>query len=267
MAYRFTGGTNEIRFAATPLVGTLGAQTVATLLKMNNGGTDRYGVTIVDNGMSTIRHCVRFTGGTNPSLVTNDSASSTNNTGLGLSSTAVWYLVVVTWAGSGAARFHIHNGTSWTHVDANNGAAANTTVGSTDRIYVPVPGTWGGIGVIADIVCTGIKKANSTDAQVEALTPTAFQTWRDFAFHWLIGFDPSLETAGVLQDQGGSGTGDEVSRSGTSIAVVADPPSFAWTSAPPEPPVTGSGKFSKIRFGPGLVVTDEGGGVITVDVA
>jgi hypothetical protein len=83
-----------------------------------------------------------------------------------------------------------------------------------------------------DVVCAGIKKADSTDLQVETLSRTLFSAWKAFGFDWLIGFDTSLQSAGVLQDQASPGTGDEISKTGTS--VVSDPPGWLWAAAPPE---------------------------------
>ena len=85
--------------------------------------------------------------------------------------------------------------------------------------------------IAGDVVCTGIKKANSSDAAIETLSRTAWSAWVAFGFDWLIGFDSSLESAGILQDQGAAGTGDETSISGTS--AVADPAGWSWSAVAP----------------------------------
>jgi len=141
-----------------------------------------------------------------------------------------WYLVVITRpAGSNAARIHIHDGTSWSHA-AGTGNSFDGAIDVADIIRVgastaSTPSTF----LSADVVCTGIKRANSSDATVITLSPTAWASWLAFGFDWLIGFDSSFVSGGLLQDQGTPGTGDETSRSGTSL--VSDPAGWSFATS------------------------------------
>jgi len=232
MAYRFNGTTDGVRFAIGPFGGvTIAAQTIAVLLKRSSTSGDQEIFNITNAAISVEQLNVEFPSSTAPPrLLSNASGNTTVANTVTLNSTSLWYLLVITWAGSGAARFHLYNGTSWTHTNASSGSVANTVVGATDRIYFSGPPTWG-VGLAADVVCVGIKRADSADATVETLNQTAWSAWTGFAFDWLIGFDSSLVSGGLLQDQGAAGTGDEVSRSGTS--AVSDPPGWSWSAVPP----------------------------------
>jgi uncharacterized membrane protein len=145
-----------------------------------------------------------------------------NSIGPAITSSSIWYLLAVT-INSNQPRFHVHDGTSWSHT---NGSATVTadTVAATDQMTFS-SGQLAGF-FAGNVVCAAAKKANSTDLQIETLSRTAFQAWRDFAFDWLVGFDSTLEAAGVVQDQASPGTGDETSR--TSITTVSDPPGWTW---------------------------------------
>ena len=56
-----------------------------------------------------------------------------------------------------------------------------------------------------------------------------FSAWRAFAFDWLVGFEASLTSGGLLQDQSAAGSGDEISHLGAPT-LVADPPAWSWTA-------------------------------------
>lgn len=147
---------------------------------------------------------------------------SNANSAISVSSTSIWYLLVVTAPVSSIARFHLHDGTSWTHSTPATGGAGVFTVAGTDRLWI-APGSTGPFG--GDIVCVGFKKSDSTDLQVETLSRTLFSAWASFGFDWLIGY----ETAATQTNRTTPGSGDEIARSGTSL--VADPPSWSWTVA------------------------------------
>ena len=194
MAYRFDGVDDQIEFAIAPLSGYSGNPiTFAILFKRNDtsatdyinailtaGGGDRV-VTLVSSGGYRV-----FRGA--------------NSTAVGaLTDTSTWYLVAGTVNSSNVCRIHIHDGVIWGHNAASSVSAAAAIAG-TDRLFVGSAN--GAVYFNADIVCAGFKKADSSDAAVETLSRTSFQAWRDFGFDWLIGFDTSLEAAGILQDQG-----------------------------------------------------------------
>ncbi len=224
MAYRFNGSTDKIEFAIAPFSGyTFGADTFAALLKRGATGVSGAIVAFCDSGNGA-RHIFSFSGDNleQGSGGGADFSSQTPN------STSPWYLVAATWAGSGVTRFHVHDGSSWSHANrgSTSGAIIGRTVVGTDRIqFANRAGS-----LNADVVCAGVKKADSNDAAIETLNPLYFQTWRNFGFDWLIGFDSSLVSGGLLQDQASPGTGDELSRTGTS--AVSDPAGWAWTGLP-----------------------------------
>jgi uncharacterized membrane protein len=227
VAYRFDGSDDNVEFASAPFTGYLfGAVTMAVFLKRNSistndmllyfsnaGGSDRTNLRLKSSNVLSLE---RIGGGPADSTAT-------------VTDTTKWYLLVATVAaGTSTPRFHIHDGTSWTHQNGSN-TIGDTTAGAmvgTDKLFFSQP--YSSIAAGADLVCAGIKKADSTDGQVETLSRTAFQSWRSFGFDWLIGFDSSLESAGILQDQATPGTGDEVAITGTT--AVSDPPGWAWVS-------------------------------------
>jgi hypothetical protein len=227
MAYRFVRTSNEsVEFAITPFSGyTFGAFTWAMFYRpAEHFGRSFFAIT---NDTYSTRVCVQNSGTTVDDLrfISNNSANF-SATPVVIPSVTTWYLIVFTWSGSGAPRYHVYDGTSWVHGNTDAAAVA-TAITGTDRLRI------GGHSPVstfsADVVCAGIKMANSTDLQVESLTATAFQSWRNFNFDWLIGFDSSLESAGILQDQGTVGTGDEIAISGTT--QVSDPPGWSWTDS------------------------------------
>jgi hypothetical protein len=234
MAYRFASPPDDwVQFAATPLVGSLDAVTVAAfLLRSSIGSSD----TIVSFNSSALalRGDLRLASDNKPYWF--DGSNFPNGTQL-VNSTSTYYLVAFTKpAGSATPRFHVHNGTSWSHVAGSSVAAAFTIV-SGDKLRVAINDTTSNpLG--GDIVCVGVKKADSADLTIENLSRTAFSAWQSFGFDWLIGFDSSFVSGGVLQDQGAAGTGDETVRSGTTL--VSDPAGWAWVSGPPVANFTGT---------------------------
>jgi len=217
-----------ITFNIAPLSGyTAGPITIAALLKRNTLTPVHTPVKILTSGFSNrvgiALNAFRLNLG-----------AGGGSSAFGTASTSVWWLVVATWAGGAAAnRFHVHDGTSWAHADQTSGTSSNQTIAASDGLHVG--GVSSGTGTY-DVVCAGIKKADRTDLQVETLSPLFFQTWRDFGFDWLVGFDASLTISGAYQDQASPGTGDEVSKTGTST-VVSDPAGWAWTGSPAVTPV------------------------------
>jgi hypothetical protein len=221
MAYRFNGSGDKIFFSAAPLSGySNGASTLAIYVKRTPGlFTDLLG--IFDSG-SSIRTALYASSGNAMTVYRGVNGAA----GPSMSSSSVYYLVAVTFDASGDYRYHIHNGTSWSHTAG--GLLSSVAIASSgDRIGVSTNISAGFLN--GDVVCAGIKKSDSADLTIETLSRTAFQSWRDFGFDWLVGFDTSLQSAGVLQDQASLGTGDEISKTGTT--VVADPAGWAWAVA------------------------------------
>jgi hypothetical protein len=224
MAYRLAA-VDYIKFAMAPLVGyTPGAVTFAALVKRAATGQDPIIYTATSGG--TDLTYMEVSSGNQLRLIRGGSSATGTTT---FTDTTKWYLLAATAPAGNAVypRLHIHDGTGWIHENANFAAPNGPAWGATDQLDISSP-FGAGFSFAGDIVCAGIKKADRTDVQVETLSRTQFQAWRDFAFDWLIGFDSSLETAGILQDQASPGTGDEVAISGTT--VVADPPGWAWVS-------------------------------------
>jgi PKD domain len=244
MAYRFAGSSDFVEFAAAPLVGSLDPVTVAIFWLRNPvGGGD----TAVSFNSSTLTTRGDFRVASDNKPYWFDGSNFPNGPQVMGSNTTYYLLVFTKPAGSAvASRFHVHDGTSWNHA-AGTATVAPITLVSGDKLRVGISDTTFN-PFVGDIVCVGIKKADSADLAVETLSRTAFSAWRAFGFDWLIGFDSSLVTAGVLQDQATAGTGDETTRSGTSL--VSDPAGWAWTSvvAPVADftgtPLTGTGSLA-----------------------
>lgn len=251
MAYRFDGLTARVEFAISPLSGyTSGAFTFAQFFKRGDAGGTDYLFTLSDSASNDKIIC--FIGSDNVIKFYRAGGSALGS--VALSSTSLWYLCVFTVSAAGVVRCHLHDGTSWSHTNVGTLSGSLALI-SSDRMIIASAG--GGSNFFnADIVCSGVKKVEASDVQVETLSRTSFVNWRSFGFDWLVGFDPSLVSGGLLQDQGTPGTGDEISKVGTS--VVSDPPGWLWVP---------SGTMSKIKFGTGLGVTDEGSNVIRVDIA
>jgi hypothetical protein len=223
MAYRFNGSSDVVNFSGAALVGkTFGAGTFAALIKRSSTGAASnapWGICDASNNNPmywrfTASNILQF-GGTG--------GFPTENTGFGWSSTTLWYLVVVTKpTGTAIPRFHVHDGTSWQHLVGNTtipnyaavASGAKLSVGQNVNVGNFFPG---------DIVCVGIKNADSTDLQIETLSRTLFSAWTGFGFDWLAGF----EASGTIVNRTTPGTGDETSRSGTSL--VSDPPGWTWS--------------------------------------
>jgi len=226
MSYGFNGTSDQVEFGRGPINGAaLGPYTFAVLLKRNSVGVTKQIGGVFDSAITS-----RLGWGFSSANVLRALSPLGASNGQTLSSTSLWYLIAVTCAaGTATPRFHVHDGTSWNHAagSANSGAI---TVAGTDRVFI---GTGGSAGpwFPGDIVCTGIKKADSADLTVETLSRTLFSAWVAFGFDWLIGFDSSLESAGILQDQASPGTGDEIGISGTT--VVSDPPGWSWATTVP----------------------------------
>jgi hypothetical protein len=225
VSYRFDGVDDQVSFSAAPLNGYAnGAITIACFLKRNVLSTFDDVVGVFDSG-GGIRVAVYVN--TSNQMVVYRSVNGTSSASI--SSTSIWYLIAVTFNSGGGSRYHIHDGTSWTHA----GAASHSSVaiGATDKIIVSSALT--ADFMAADVVCAGIKKSDSSDATIETLSRTDFSAWQAFGFDWLAGFDTSLQAAGVLQDQATPGTGDETAKTGTT--VVSDPPGWTWAAAPAAP--------------------------------
>jgi PKD repeat protein len=222
MAYRFTGSsTSLVEFALGPFSGyTFGAFTAAVLLKRN--GTGYMAPIFLSNAA----------GGSAKVELRIDSPANSQHWypgGCGgteaMNTTTTWYLLAVTGTGSGSPpRWHLYDGVSWAHqASPNNSGSAAIVVG--DRLFGSPPVAWGGEYVDADVVCIGMKKANTSDAGVQALSYTDFTTWTAFGFDWLIGY----ETSSALVNRASPGSGNEISRSG--VSVVSDPPGWIWAPA------------------------------------
>lgn len=229
MAYRFDGVDDRVIFNNNPVLGYVpGPMTLAALIK-RGAATASLPVFGIDASSSLRRVSQRFGLGNVVSMAIGATAYQGSAVAASLS---LWYLFACTWAGGTATpRFHIHDESGWTHQNATAATPGNlSTLTASDPIsvgQVAATGFWNG-----DVVCAGIKKADRTDAQIEALSRTSFLVWKNFGFDWLVGFDD----AGTITNEMGGG-GDETSRVGTS--VVADPPGWVFSTLPTI--VTGGG--------------------------
>jgi len=212
MAYRFSG-TNNVEFAIAPLSGyTFGPHTFAFFYKPANVAAQQNIWYSMTAGSGDKVFVEQF--GNASRIIRNTACQSPVSI---ITSTSTWYLLAVSGAGgSTASRFHLHDGSSWQHLAAASGSGTDVAYTGTDRMFISQ--TFNSLS--ADVVCAGVKKADSTDLQLETLGRTSFTSWTGFGFNWLIGFDPSLVSGGLLQDQASPGTGDQIAISGTS--VVAD---------------------------------------------
>lgn len=229
MAYRFNGTTDIVEFAIAPFSGyTFGALTWAALVKRNTvgGAQNQNMIAFTDSGNNSQLRW-RFTAANAQDI----SGAGANAFDGSFASTSLYYIVAVTSAGitASAIRFHSHNETSWTHTDTS-ALGGSVAIAGTDRLKIGTRSISDWFN--GDIVCMGIKKGDSTDAAIQTLSRTAFGAWRSFGFDWLVGFDTSLKSGGLLQDQASPGTGDQIAITGTSL--VSDPPGWAWaaTSTP-----------------------------------
>jgi hypothetical protein len=227
MAYRFNGTTDKVEFAITPLSGyTFGPATLACLFKRTTAGTDDFMIWLTDSNGTTNRVGCYVDSSNAPEAFLNGSQSGSGGT---FASTTAWYIFVTTWSAAATTpRFHVWNGSSWAHANASGAIGAAFTVAGTSRIAFGARPTVAN-PFVGDAVCCGIKKADSSDAAVQALNATAWSSWTGFGFDWLIGFDSSLVSGGVLQDQSLAGTGDEISKVGTTL--VSDPPGWSWVAS------------------------------------
>jgi hypothetical protein len=221
MAYNFDGVDDQLGFALGPFSSgySAGPITIAMLYKPGNAFTRP--VVVFTTSADGFRMHIDSDGSSHPRLVT---ANGNNVATAAIAyNTTGWWLIVATWAGSGNPRWHIHDGTSWNH--ASFADAATTSITSTDKLKIA---TRNGASYFAgDIVCTGIKKADSADLTVETLSRTSFAAWAAFGFDWLIGF----ETSATLVNRASPGSGNETSRVGTTVS--SDPPGWSWSLAPP----------------------------------
>jgi hypothetical protein len=225
MAYNFRGeGFNDnVEFAIAPMLGTIDAITVAAFFRRSTASDGDIIVGFSSAALGNPQRNMRV-GATNAAAWI-DGANFPNSSQV-LGSTSIWYLLVFTKpAGAGATcRFHVHDGTSWVHANGSVTVNSFTNV-SGERFRVGLHST-STQPFTGDMVCVGIKKSDSSDATVQTLSRTAWTAWKSFGFDWLIGFDSSQESAGILQDQASPGTGDEIAISGTS--AVSDPAGWSW---------------------------------------
>jgi hypothetical protein len=224
MAYSFNGSSDYVAFDIAPFNGSsFGVGTIACFVKRSSSTFDSL-VAITDSSFNELM--MLYTDNSNVAIAYR--GSSPVSSGITVGNTSVWYLIAITFGATGAAtpRFHIHDGSAWTHTTGGAFGGSDLTVSGTNKLVVGRASA--GLYLAGSVVCAGIKKANASDGDVETLSRTSFQAWRDFGFDWLIGFDSSLESAGVLQDQGSPGTGDEAAISGTS--QVSDPAGWSWAA-------------------------------------
>lgn len=223
MAWLFDGATSDLKCSAAPFAGyTMGPVTAAVLFKQNVATVNRvfHGITI-DAG--TLYGALVGSAGNRPQLFINIAAQGASGA---IASTTVWWLLVGTYpGGGGAVKLHYYNGTSWTHAAAG-GTLTDTAVPA--GAYIRLGGSGGatpGSRLTGSIVCAGLRKADTSDAGVEALNMTTFQSWLNFGFNWLVG----LKDLAPVIDQGSAGSGNELSRAG--ITLAADPPGWTWPVA------------------------------------
>src|SRR5262245_1845674 len=220
MAYNFNGSNSVVEFGLGVFSGyTVGPYTAAVLFKPAVSSGSRH--LIMFSNAASSNWSIDFRTAAGPPGF----HAATASTGSTTASTGTWWILAGTRAnGTVTPRFHLFNGTTWTH--ENGGATlANATIGATDRLAVGAfpnlsqPNT-------GDMVCAGLKKADTADLAVEALTQTAFSSWYGFGFDGLVGF----ETISTQQNRMSPGSGDEVSRSG--ITLVSNPAGWSWSTTP-----------------------------------
>jgi hypothetical protein len=228
MAYRFTSGSSSrVQFGIGPFNGyTFGAFTIAAFFK--RASTTDFESFVFFSNAAGGSNKLRLHGQPSSNGLKIDFGAEVHNYAVAADTTN-WWLAVATCAGTGQpVRFHLHNGTSWVHGSQSSGAATlgTSAIGATDTLYVSAPLGWGGDYMNGDVVCAGVKKADSTDLAVETLSRTAFTAWTGFGFDWLAGF----EAAGSpIVNRSNPGSGDETAR--TSVSLVSDPPSWLWVPA------------------------------------
>lgn len=233
MAYRFDGVDDVVEFALGPFSGyAVTGFTMAAFVNSAALSSFRSVVAFTTNAGTSDR----ITFGTNNANLFFQVPPTSLRTGVAGLSTSTWNLVAVTKAaGTSVPRFHFHNGTAWSHVNASgSGTVTDTTIATNDRLAV---GGWlsgGGLYLSGDVACVGVKKTDSTDAAIETLSRTLFSAWMSFGFEWLIGFDAS----GSRTNVGAVSGGNETARTGTTL--VSDPPSWSWSP----PAVTPVADFS-----------------------
>jgi hypothetical protein len=216
VAYRFNGSGDRVNFAIAPLSGyASGPITMALFLHRRSTGNYHYMLRV---GADRI---LLYTSPDQPTIW----RGGGSGVAPALTNTSLWYLFVGTIDASNVHRVHVHDGTAWTHT--TDGSTSPTTILSGDTLTVGASDT-GASPFDGDVVVAAIKKGDSTDAQVEALSRTDFSSWMGFGFDWLVGF----ETSATLVDRIG-GTGGEIARVGTT--VVADAPGWSWSLVPVVP--------------------------------
>ena len=134
MAYRFNGSSDYVQFSSAPLNGyTFGAFTWAAFLKRAAPNVGAKALISFLNASNAQQGNWRFQN--DNTQVVFDTAFNSSQNAAGAASTSVWYLLVVTWSGSGVCRFHIHDGTSWSHANGSGSISSiaispATTTGS-----------------------------------------------------------------------------------------------------------------------------------------
>jgi hypothetical protein len=149
--------------------------------------------------------------------------TNATSTGSLYASTTNWQLIAATRLGGASItpRNHLNSGSGWTHAAMSGTTSDPVAITGTSRMIVGRQGA-GSLFFDGDIVCIGVKKANSSDIALEALSLTSFAPWKTFGFDWLVGFD----AAGTRTNVTTPGSGDETARSGTSL--VSDPPGWSF---------------------------------------
>jgi len=225
MAYRFSNLVQSyIEFALGPMaLYTFGPYTLALVVNLSASGlsTNRAIFEFMDSSNATNKLQFRIQSANLLQVLQGGSSVGPTAT-LG----SVWYTIAVTRAaGSSSNRYHIFDGTSWTHSASSTNTIADVSMISGDRFRFGIaPGNSGNL--VGDAVCAGIKKTDSTDLQIETLGGTGFPSWQSYGFDWLVRFDDIATRTNVANP----GSGDETSR-GTALTLVADPPPpWTWTA-------------------------------------
>lgn len=241
MAYRFSsawlrtsiGAFNGFTMHNQP-------SSMAALLKRNAVGA-WHAISVIDDGAGTN---FTFDQEFNPSnqLVTDLTLSGGAATTTAITDTTNFGIFGYTWdgtAGAGGIIFYWKLGAgAWNTFPAAMGSLSATAIGSAYRHII---GAEAGLGDLAsyDMVCIGKLKATTLSTGVfESLDMAGIASW-DAVFTganaWLLGFDDIA----TRTDRTGNG-GNEVSRAGSGITLVADPAGWSWgappaTKAPPPP--------------------------------
>lgn len=233
MAYRLSGVDPFLRASPGAFTGYAMQQSPSSSFALikRNAISSWQGVICADNGAGAVYHdAIEF----NPSdgLAGWMTGGAGYSNAVAITDTTNWMIVGYTWDGTSGA-------TSWTWwwkigagawQSSTSNATANTATAFASTFHWII-GNEANLQDDAqfDIVVAGSIKSKLSTATLQTLNMTTAASW-DAVFTgasaWLLGFD----AIGTRTDRTGNG-GNETSRSaGATVALVADPPGWTWSS-------------------------------------